>query len=177
MNTFLKVFAGLIGIFIVVGLILPNEIKVERSVTINAPLELVHANLNNLEKWPLWSPWTAQDPTVKTVIGNIKQGVGASQTWQGASGSGQLEFLQSSLADGILYNMSFNGDSTVYKTGFSYQQSDNQLNQIKVTWFMKGEMTPIIIGNYFALLMDTLIGDSFVQGLEKLKFVSENKSA
>jgi len=170
--TFLKVFAGLVGLFVIVGLSLSNEINIERSVSINAPVDVIHTNVSDLTKWSLWSPWIRQDPSIKTTLGEIKKGVGASQTWQGASGSGQLKFTQSSLEQGVVYDISFEGDSTVYQSGFTYQMSKNS-DEIIVTWFMKGEMSPIVIGNYFALVMDSLIGDSFKQGLNDLKSVSE----
>ena len=178
MNVFLKVFGLIVGLVIVGGLILPNEINVRRSVIINAPVEVIHSNLNNLKKWPLWSPWLEQDSSIKTTIGEISQGVGASQVWQGAGGSGQLTFTQSSITQGIVYDMSFDGDSTLYQVGFSYQINDDlsssNSDKVTVTWTMKGEMSPIIIGNYFALLMDSLIGDSYLLGLEKLKVLSES---
>jgi hypothetical protein len=172
MNAFLKISGSIIGLFIVVGLILPNEVNIQRNISINAPIETIHSNVSDLNNWPLWSPWIEQDPTIKTTLGDISQGVGASQVWHGTGGSGQLKLTESSLIQGVLYDMSFDGDSTVYQAGFSYQLDDNS-DQVVVTWTMKGEMSPIIIGNYFALFMDSLIGDSFSQGLEKLKRVSE----
>ncbi len=173
MNTFLKSFATIIGLFAVVGLILPNQIDIKRQIVIDAPIETVHQQVNNLENWPKWSPWTKLDPSIKTTLGDIHSGAGASQSWVGSSGSGHLTFIESSLSGGVVYKMTFDGDSTVYKAGFSYQQ---QGENTQVTWFMTGKMEPIIIGNYFALLMDSLIGDSFVQGLELLKTVSERAS-
>lgn len=171
MKTFLKVAGVLIVLFIAVGLILPNQVDVRRSITINAPLESIHKYTNNLEKWSEWSPWVELDTTMKMTLGEIHQGVGASQSWVGESGSGQLKFTASSLQQGIVYNMSFDGDPTVYEAGLSYQSN---ATATVVTWHMSGEMKPLIIGNYFAQLMDSFVGNDFTKGLEKLKAIAES---
>ncbi|MGX5200458.1 SRPBCC family protein [Aliikangiella sp. IMCC44632] len=172
MQTFLKVFGGLILLFIVGGLILDNNVNVTRSIEIDASPQEIHAHLNDLEQWPAWSPWHALDPSMKTTLGEITKGVGASQTWTGESGSGGLTFIQSSASEGIAYNMTFEGDSTEYVAGFRYARAGQKT---QVTWYMQGKMQPIIIGNYFAQLMDALVGDSFNQGLQQLKRVVEKR--
>jgi len=173
MKTFLKFLGIIVGIFVVVGLILPNKIDVRRSVVIDAPVADIHQYLHNLDNWSKWSPWVELDPTIKTTIGDIRSGKGASQFWSGNSGGGNLTITESSLTKGVIYDLNFDGDSTVYESGYSYQEKDGKL---LVTWFMTGEMQPIIIGNYFALLMDSLVGDSFVTGLNKLKAVVEKQA-
>ena len=166
MNMVLKVFGIFVLLLIIVGLILPNDVDVRRSVEIQQSKQVIHEYTNNLERWSDWSPWLAADPTIKTTIGEIKSGVGASQSWVGASGSGKLTITESNPENGIVYDMTFDGDPTVYKAGVSYE---DQGASIKVTWYMTGKMKPIIIGNYFAQLMDMLVGSSFQQGLELLK--------
>lgn len=174
MKTFLKFLGIIVGLFVLVGLFLPNQIDVRRSVVIDAPVAEIHQHLHDLNNWPSWSPWNELDPTIKTTIGDLSSGKGASQSWLGNSGGGNLKITQSSLEQGVIYDLNFDGDSTVYEAGFSYQQEDGK---VLVTWFMTGEMQPIIIGNYFALLMDSLVGDSFVSGLNKLKVVVEENLA
>jgi len=170
MKTFLKIFGGFILLLAIIGLFLDNKINVSRQVEINASPERVHELVNNLNNWPQWSPWKTLDPSIKTTIGDISSGVGASQSWVGESGGGKLIFTQSSADTGIVYDLNFEGDSATYVSGMTYQEKDGKT---LVVWYMKGEMGPIIIGNYFAQLMDTLVGDSFQLGLDKLKEVAE----
>lgn len=174
MNTFLKVFGSFILLFVVIGLSLPNNINIRRSIEIDAPFYVIHSQVNDLNQWAEWSPWLTLDPSIKTTLGDIQVGVGAHQSWVGQSGAGKLTFTESSENTGIVYDMSYEGDSTMYQAGFDYQQSGNKT---LVTWYMTGKMQPIIIGNYFAQIMDTLMGDSFTIGLEKLKEVSEKASS
>jgi len=170
MNTVLKGFAIICVIVVVVGLIIPNDVDVRRSIEISGTVEEIHQYTNDLEQWPNWSPWITADPSIKTTLGDIHSGIGASQSWIGASGSGQLRLTSSSLDSGIQYDMTFEGDPTVYQAGISYQSKGGS---VTVTWYMTGQMKPIIVGNYFSLLMDTFVGDSFEQGLEMLKQVVE----
>ncbi len=170
MKTLLKIFATLILLFVFIGLILSNNINIRRTIEIDAPFSVIHHQVNNLEQWPVWSPWLSMDPTIKTSLGDIKSGVGAYQSWAGQSGAGELTFTESSVESGVVYDMNFVGDSTIYQVGLIYQESGSKT---LVTWYMTGEMQPLIIGNYFAQIMDALIGDSFTIGLEKLKEVSE----
>jgi polyketide cyclase/dehydrase/lipid transport protein len=174
MNTFLKFFGIIMLSVVVVGLIIPNHVDIRRSVEIDAPVTTIHAFTSNLEKWPQWSPWITEDPSIKISLGDIHQGTGASQSWTGASGSGNILFTQSSPEQGVVYDMNFDGDSTLYQAGFSYQEKGQKTI---VTWYMTGDMTPIIIGNYFSLMMDGLVGDSFVMGLDKLKELSEDAAS
>lgn len=170
MQTFLKVFATFIIIFIAVGLVLDNEFEISREVTINGSPLQIHAYVSDLNQWPHWNPWEQQDPTVKISIGEISAGVGATQSWTGQSGNGSLKITQSSEVRGITYDLTFDEDPTVFVAGVHYRIEGN--NTI-VTWYMKGEMQPIIIGNYFAQFMDTLVGESFTLGLNNLKSVVE----
>jgi len=170
MQTFLKIFGALALIFIVTGLVLSNKVDVRRSVEINAPVTSIHKFTDDLKRWPEWSPWLELDPTIATTLGKITQGTGASQSWKGQSGGGKLTFTTSSPSSGVKYEMQFEGDPTLYLSGLSYQSDGYKTT---VTWYMTGEMKPIIIGNYFAQLMDGFVGDSFTQGLEKLKLIAE----
>jgi len=172
MKTFLRFFGVFLLSVVVVGLIIPNNIDVRRSVEIDAPVQVVHQYVSDLEQWSNWSPWLALDPSIKITFGDIRKGVGASQSWQGASGNGQMMITESSLEKGIVYQVSFEGDSTRYQAGLSYQQKGSKT---LVTWYMTGAMEPIIIGNYFSLLMDSLIGESFTMGLSQLKTLAENE--
>jgi len=38
-----------------------------------------------------------------------------------------------------------------------------------VTWRMKGDMNTPVVGAYFALMMDSMVGPMFDRGLEKLE--------
>jgi hypothetical protein len=170
MKTSLKLIGVFLLTIVVVGLIIPNRVDVRRSVDIKAPISRIHDLTNDLTHWPQWSPWIKQDPNMKIELAKITQGKGASQRWTSVSGNGTLTFTESSEINGIVYDMSFDDDPTSYVAGLSYQQNGEF---VTVTWYMTGNMEPIIIGNYFSLLMDSLVGESFALGLANIKKLAE----
>jgi hypothetical protein len=174
MQNFLKFFGGFLALFIVVGLLLDRDFEVSREITINATPQEIHGYVNDLNQWPSWSPWQILDPSVITKIGDISVGVGASQTWTGNGGGGSLTFTQSSESEGIVYDLLFDGDSSVFITEMRYQVNNDSTN---VSWVMKGKMEPIIVGGYFAQIMDTLVGDNFFLGLSNLKKTVESNNS
>ncbi len=165
-------FAGIFLLVIVLGLTLPSNYEISRSVTIDSPADNVHAYLNNLEQWPKWAPWHNTENEVIIKRGRISKGVGASQTWSGEGGTGSLEITQSSPQSGIEYLLRFGVDEQDTMGNFKYQPNDKQTI---VTWTMAGEMSMPVIGPYAVLIMDTMAGPTLSMGLDKLKAVVEGK--
>ena len=160
----------LIVLFIVIGIFLPKEYTVSRSVVIDATPQQIHPYLNDLNNWPLWSPWVENDPTLKVTVGDIASGVGASQSWVGKDGDGSLVFTESSIQEGIDYDLEFNQGQFQCKGIFEYLP-EGQVTD--VVWEMKGSVDTPVLGGYFAAKMDTWVGAEFEKGLQNLKKVVE----
>ncbi len=172
MKKFGIVLAALIGVFIVVGLILPTEYTVTRTEMIQAKPAAIHTHVNDLTQWDAWAPWKDEDPSLIITQGKIKSGVGASQSWVGKDGNGELTFTKSSEKEGIDYDLSFN-DGAFKSTAFIHYRDLGGNTQ--VTWTMEGNMTVPVVGGYFAMTMDGMAGPMFERGLTKLKNVVEKK--
>jgi len=67
----------------VLSLLAPNDFKVERTVSINAPASLVYSNISFFEKHQNWSPWNEKDPDLKYWIDGEDGKVGAIYNWEG----------------------------------------------------------------------------------------------
>ncbi len=163
---------GLIVLVVVVGLFLPSAYAVERSVTIpGASAAKVHPFLNDLNNWPQWEPWTSDDPTIQTTVGTPNAGVGANQSWSGDSGSGNLT-LTASTPTGVEFDMDFDGQAARGILVCS-ENSDS----VTVTWKMEGDNGWNLIGRYFGLMMDGIVGPMFQLGLDRLKVAVDNAPA
>jgi hypothetical protein len=103
--------------------------------------------------------------------GEKTTGVGASQSWSGRDGKGSLVFTASDPAKGIEYDLLFEEGAWKSKASLTYSRLNS--TQSVVTWKMWGSADIPIIGGYFALLMDRMVGPMFAAGLEKLKRVVE----
>jgi hypothetical protein len=87
---------------IVVGIIIvsrfqPDSYTVERSSTIEAPPEVVFAEVNDFSKWQKYNAWADTDPNAVYTYNETPRGVGASCSWKGNSdmGAGQMTILES----------------------------------------------------------------------------------
>ena len=168
------VIVAIVVLFFVVGALLPNSYRVERSVRIAAGPEQVHALVGDLNRWDEWTTWKEDDPTVEVTLGQQTTGVGATQAWTSANGDGRLVFTESSVESGIAYDMAFvmseGGEEVPARTTMRYVAAGNDT---EVVWKMEGEMPVPVLGGYLALVLPASIGDTFDRGLAKLKAKAE----
>jgi len=166
----LIIFAGIIGIF------LAKEYSVSRTVSINASNERIHQLVGNLDNWEQWTTWKLDDPSIAIFKGSKSEGVGASQSWKGDSGEGKLEVTSSAPDKGIVYDLYFDGGDLKSIASMLYSKDATNTSNTIVTWKMSGSMDIPILGGYFAMLMDGMIGKMFDRGLLRLKSAAEKKS-
>ena len=162
----------LIAVVVVVGLLMPTEYELERSILINAGTEKIHPLVGDLKRWEEWTPWKEADPTVAVTFGDKTTGVGASQTWTEENGDGELVFTASDPQTGIEFDMAFNQGSMKSKCAIRYAKEGTGT---RVTWEMAGDAEVPIIGALFAALIDDMVGPMFESGLEKLKAQAEKE--
>ena len=166
----LVVLATAVVAFVGIGLLLPSAYRVERSIVIAAGTPVIHAYVGDLSRWPEWTSWQDEDPSIRIKQGAITSGVGAHQSWSGDSGSGELTITESSPESGIRYDLSFDEGAWKSKAAVLYHPEGSET---RVTWEMSGDAGMNVIGRYFGVLMDDMVGPMFESGLEKLKSAAE----
>jgi hypothetical protein len=173
MKKFLIVLLVLIVALGVIGMVLPKNYQLKRSVTISAAPPAVHTFVGDLKKWPDWAPWQDEDPTIKVTYGPKTSGVGASQTWTGKSGDGRLTFTKCD-DQGVAWDMVFveNGREMPAKGWMTYQPVTGAT---VVEWGMEGKIDTPVIGGYLTLFMPMMVGGMFDKGLSRLKSKVEAK--
>ena len=174
LKTLLSIVIILIVIVVVVGLFLPTSYTVERSIVIDAPPAKIHEYVGDLNNWDSWEPWREGDPTIVITKGEKTKGVGASQSWVGDSGDGALTFTKDSPTEGIEYDLVF--DDGTYASQSAMKYSPLEDGETEVTWTMTGDMGTPVIGGYFVLMMDSMVGKMFDKGLANLKNTVEGQS-
>lgn len=170
-----KILMGLVILvvaLVVVAMLLPNTYKVERSVVINAPAEIVFDQVNDLQKTEAWSPW--KDPTMKITYGPLTAGKGASSSWESKDmGSGSQTIEESVPNSKVKIFLDFKGMGTANAV-FAIAPEGGS---VKVTQEMNGEAGMNPVHRYMNLLMDKMIGPMFEKGLAGLKSVAEAETA
>ena len=153
----------------VVGLFLPKDYTVERSIVIDAEPAKVHALVGDLTRWSEWSPWEESDPSIRVKPGSQTTGVGASQSWTGGSGNGELIFTDYS-EQGVEYDLIFEDGAWTSEAGIKYGLVNGTTG---VSWWMKGSIDMPVVGGYMALMIENFSEPMFERGLERLKLAAE----
>ena len=166
---------GLVGVLTVVGLLLPRQWRVERSIVINASPEHIHPLVNDLRLWQSWAAWTRDmDPEVKNEYGGPSSGVGAWWAWQGPKmGLGKMTITRSEVASGVWLDEMIETREEVNAQGsLTWTQEGGGT---KVTWMDSGTLPPM--GGYFVGMINDMLGNNFQQGLTRLKAEAEKRRA
>ena len=172
-----KVFYALviaIVIFIAVGLFLPREVHVERTVSIQRPPATVFTVLNSYRSFAAWSPWADRDPAAVYEFSGPEAGPGARLSWRGDPrlvGSGWQEITESRPYSLVRMRVDFDQQGSAR----SYFQLDPVDGGTRVTWGFDTDLQEGqgwlggLLARYFGLFFDTWIGTDYEQGLGRLK--------
>ena len=103
MKKFLR-FVGLlllllIVVVLVIGLVAPKDITVERTVEIKAPQSVVAAHMLQYKNFSHWSPWQDNDPAMKSEVTGHDGMKGAIYTWHGNKDVGKGEMTVTERTD------------------------------------------------------------------------------
>ncbi len=167
------VLIALIGLYIVLCIVGPKKVQVERSITVNASSELVKTQLADFKFFQeKWSPWAEKDSAMKTTFEGETGMPGSKYSWKGNKevGAGSMELI------------AINGDTILQKIIFTEPRPGGgdvcliakpTNNATNVTWGMKFEVGFFMRGMMLFMNMDKMIGDKYEKGLAKFKEVME----
>ena len=155
-------------IITVVGFLSPQQMRVERSLMINAPSEIIHEQINNLKNWTKWSPWYKMDTAMKMEYNGTDAGAGASYKWNSTEvGTGDMT-ITSSTPDSISTALNMEYGPAIIK--FLLAKSEDGT---KITWIMEKDNGMNPWSRFFGLFMDGMVGKDFEKGLAGIKEVAE----
>ncbi len=171
-----KIALGVIAVLVLfLGFVAtrPSTFHVERSATINAPPDIVFANLNSFAKWDDWSPWSKLDPNMQKTVDGAPEGVGAHYTWTGNDevGSGAMTITESVPPQKVVMRLEFlKPFKATNVTTWTLVESNGAT---QITWSMDGENS--FLSKFFGLFMDMdkMIGADFEKGLKQLAVVAD----
>ncbi len=160
--------------FVVVGFFLPQTVVVERSVTINKSPEKVFSIANNLSRFPEWSPWHEIDPQTNYEYQGPESGVGAKMMWNSEHkhvGTGSQEIIESVADEKVVIVLDFGQQGKPIAEIHTTPEGDST----EVAWKLISDAEGNIIGKYFNLMLDSMVGPMYEKGLAKLKTVAESE--
>lgn len=168
----LKVIGIILAIVIVIAVILvmvlPTTYTVERSVTIDAPKNIVIEQVAKFENFIKWSPWSRMDPNMTYEISGPDGEVGAVYSWSGNDSVGTGSLTTISVTESrIEQKLDFIAPWEAHD--LAYYEFEDTPEGIEVTWGMDGNLArPMNLMGLF-MDMDDMIGTDYEKGLESLE--------
>ncbi len=172
----MRVLQGLLALIVLLvlgavayGFTLPAKAHMERGILIARSPAAVFDVLNGYRDFAAWSPWSRLDPAMQVRIEGPAQGVGARYYWSSAQesvGSGSQEIVESVPHSLVRVALTFSGMDS--KNHASYQLAPDGAGT-RLVWTHEAEFGGDLIGRYFGLLLDSMVGSDYERGLAQLK--------
>lgn len=176
MKKILYILIGLIAIYLILCLVGPSTMKAERSITINAPADLIKSKMIDLKFFhETWSPWTEKDPNMKLTYSGETGKEGNSMAWDSEVkevGKGSMTYKYTH-GDTIMESLYFEGQGEAQIYHIVTPMGDSS----KVSWIMQNTVPfPFRVMMLF-MNIDKMVGPDFEKGLAKLKMALESMPA
>jgi effector-binding domain-containing protein len=166
----------LVAAVVVLGLIAPKEIKVERSVTINGPKEVVAEQMMKYNNYQYWNPWNEMDSNMKWDVTGEDGTPGAKYHWVGEQ-TGEGEMVTKEMkGNEMTYALHFKKPFESEADGF-YRVEDVGNGQTKATQGFVQKTSFPMNGLMMAMGMTGMLEKNFDKGLAKLKAHVESGKA
>ena len=167
---------ALAAVFLIFAATRPDTFRVERSTTIAAPPEKVHALINDFGQWQSWSPYEKKDPAMKRIRSGPVAGQGAVYAWEGNGeiGKGRMEIIETTPTS-IRIRLDFAEPFEAHNIAeFTLSPKGDST---RVTWAMHGPNN--FVGKMIQTVidMDDMVGKDFEAGLASLKALTERRAA
>jgi uncharacterized protein YndB with AHSA1/START domain len=163
----------LIAAFVIIGFFLPKVATVERSTTIAAAPETILGLADGFKRFNEWSPWASLDPATKYTYSGPERGVGARMEWSSDNpdvGQGSQEIIAVEPGRSVTSALDLGMDTpTTTKMVLTPEGSGT-----RVTWTLTTDFSSSLIGRYFGLALDSMVGPDYERGLAKLKALAES---
>ena len=175
----LKIIGGLIaallGVLLILGLVLPKEMIVERSVVIDAPASQIFPHIQYLEKQDAWSPWNKLDPNMEKSIEGQDGTVGATSRWSGNKDVGVGYQKITAIEPGERVELDLVFEEPWQSEADIHINLDEEEDGTKVSWGFKSK-TPIPENIMMAMMsMRKALAKDFDDGLGMLKEIVESE--
>lgn len=158
----------LVLLLIGIGFILPGNVRIERSIIISASKEMIYNQVNNIQKWRLWSPLLMMDSSMIVEYSGPEKGKGAVIAYQSLNssiGGGRIMITGSYPYDSIVLDMNF-GDNGNTTEKFILTEVDSGT---RVSLIMESMLGINPVSRWFGLFADKMAGNDLEQGLANLE--------
>jgi len=162
----------LLALFLILGLVSPKKTHVERTATIQAPVQTVQDIVSKFSTQKDWNPWQEYDPNMQTTMEGTDGTVGSKYSWSGNKDVGSGYQTITRIEPGYVETELVFTEPWEAKalTGMKLSPAEGGT---QATWSFDSESPfPWNALNLF-MNMDKMLGPDFEKGLSKLKAHAE----
>ena len=160
----------LVALAFMIGLFLPSNYHLERSITIHAPASTVFEEVNNFRRWDHWSPWKGIDPNTIIRCEGPESGVGSRMLWASENpkvGKGSQETIACIPNKRITTRLKFEGWDGITMASWKFEEQAGDMT--RVTWTNDSQVGKNIFYKYLSMIVNTQLGKDYENGLQQLK--------
>ena len=165
------VLIGLVALLLLIPAFMKPEFRIERSIEIAKPAEVVFPYIADFTKWKDWSHWSNTDSEQKLIITGTPGEIGHRMEWDGKiNGKGNQTVTNIVSNQSVASNLIFTEPNTM--ESIATLELKSIPNGTKVTWSNEGKLD-YPIGRLFGPFLDGMVGPDFEKGLTNLKNLAE----
>lgn len=146
----------------------PSEAHLERTTTVNAPVEKVFSVVNDFGQTKHWNPWMKIDPDAQYTYSDNTVGVGAFYSWTSEHpdvGNGRQDILSSIENERVSTSMGLGENTGTYTADFVLEADGDGT---KLTWTFDGK-ADAYGEKFFLSMVENFLGGFYDQGIADLK--------
>ncbi len=169
------ILSTIVVLVLVIAFFMPAQYQIERSVTINSPVESVYRQVIDYQKWKAWAPWPKMDPEAQYSYQGTMGTTGAKWSWKGeVLGTGSLTLETFEPYRSIHSKLVFEEPQAMESDDI--WEFEAVQNGTKATWITKGELD-YPLGRLFGPFIESMLAPDIESGLEGLKTQVESIAA
>ncbi len=175
LKVLIVIILSIFGIILITAAFVRKDYKVERSISINRPKQVVYDYVKFLKNQNEYSVWAKIDPDMKKDFRGIDATVGFISAWDSQvkeAGKGEQEIVKISDGERIDYVIRFFKPMKSTDNAFMTFKSENN-STTDVTWGFYGKMKYPTNLSLLFIDMDAMLGKDLSGGLSNLKALLE----
>jgi len=174
-KTIIIVLAVLVVALLIYAATRPDAFRVQRSINIKAPPDMIFPRINDLHSMQTWSAWEKVDPGMKRKYSGAESGQGSVYEWEGNKeiGQGRMEIIESAPPSRIAIKMDFIKPFAAQNTLEFTLQADGDSTRVTQAIFGPSPYLSKLMS--LVCSMDKMIGGKFEDSLAELKAGAEQQ--
>lgn len=170
------ILLGLVAVIAILGLVAPKPYFVERTITIDAPKQVVFQHVKFWKAWQAWSPWADMDSTMQVTYEGNDGDKGAKYRWSGKiTGVGEMENTGVKENEELLYHLTFIEPMASETDGYIRVKDDQGGTNVAWSFYGSSPFPWNVVQLFYS--MDKMVGKDFEKGLLTLKSLAEKDMA